>query len=170
MTVGARLSQPLPRHPLNRRHAHEVRGVQAAAETRGAVGRQHVVRADRIIARHLCRVRPDENRAGRANRTRQTGRRRTPDAREPRDWRASTASSRLPAMMMPPCRASDSRAGPVFGICAATARATFNASWRLVVISSARACGSCSACAIRSAAIHSGLPLSETMTISVGPA
>src|SRR5207237_956485 len=51
-----------------------------------------------------------------------------------------------------------------------TSRATDSANFRLHVIKMARASGSCSACAKRSAAIHDVFPLEATITISVGPA
>ena len=43
---------------------HEVGGRQPAAHARGAGGRQHVVRADGVVAGHLRRPRADEQRAG----------------------------------------------------------------------------------------------------------
>ena len=73
-------------------------------------------------------------------------------------------------MMMPPCAFKAPRAGPPAGMAAATARATRVASARLGVIRTARASGSCSACAMRSAAIHSARPRFDQTTISLGPA
>ncbi len=72
---------------------------------------------------------------------------------------------------MPPfvCIACD--AGPSGGIWSRSARvATASASRRDGVSRMARASGSCSACAIRSAAIHAGRPDDDTTTISLGPA
>ena len=169
VTVGARFSQPLPRHSLNRRHAHEICCVKASTESRRAVGRQHVVRSDGVVARDLCGVRSHENRPGRP----------TALGKPVVVAHQMLGSGAIGEIGCFVAAAGDDdaamarerfSAGPVSGICMDTARATLSASWRLVVISSARACGSCSACAMRSAAIHSGFPLSETMTISVGPA
>ena len=83
---------------------------------------------------------------------------------------SSIASASDLVTTMPPCASSDCRAGPVAGVCNSTASATSRASVRLGVISTARASGSCSAWAIRSAAIHDAGPRVATMTISVGPA
>jgi hypothetical protein len=55
------------RHPLNGRHAHEIGGMKASTKPGGAIGRQHVIRADGVIARDLGRVRADENRTGGAH-------------------------------------------------------------------------------------------------------
>ena len=72
--------------------------------------------------------------------------------------------------MIPPFAAMDERAGPSEGKRRATAAATLRASAACGVTRMARASGSCSACASRSAAIHSGSPVSEITRISLGPA
>ena len=59
-------------------------------------------------------------------------------------------------------------AGPSSGSCAATSAAMRWARARLVTMQTARASGSCSACAIRSAATHAGGVLVATIRISVG--
>ena len=56
-TVGAMARRPRAREALHRDDAHEVRRAQAAAEPRRVAGRQHVVRADRVVARDLRGVR-----------------------------------------------------------------------------------------------------------------
>ena len=144
------------RHALHRHHAHEVGRAQAAAEARGAGGRQHVVRAGRVVAGRLRGVRADEDGAGgqRPPRRATRGRRRDAPARcgwrarSPRRLTASRRWRRGPRASARRCRgrrpARRRRA------------ATRSASGRLQVMRIERASGSCSACATRSAAIHVG--------------
>ena len=80
------------------------------------------------------------------------------------------ASSSVRVTMMPPCDASACRAGPSDRQLILHLAATAGARRRLGVIRIARASGSCSACAMRSAAIHAGLPDVERTAISLGPA
>jgi hypothetical protein len=72
--------------------------------------------------------------------------------------------------MMPPRFVSDAWAVGLAAACAIAAVRTALARRLLDVISTARASGSCSACATRSAASQSARPASETITISLGPA
>ena len=76
----------------------------------------------------------------------------------------------LRVTMMPPRFESDACAVGFDAAWAMAAERTAFASRLLDVISTARASGSCSACATRSAAIQSARPVSETITISLGPA
>ena len=125
--------------------------LQAAAEARRAAGRQHVVRAGGVVAGRLRRPRADEDRAGR-RRSRaalaavvdhQVLRRHAVGER-----RSTRAASRVTTM--PPRRAQRRlRAGPVGRRCARPPRRTRVASRLLDVISTARASGSCSACAMQ---------------------
>src|SRR5918995_40517 len=68
---GCETLQALARHSLNCRNTHEIGGVQASAETGGAVCRQNMIRADRVVARDLRRIRPHENCPGRSDGTRE---------------------------------------------------------------------------------------------------
>ena len=58
------LHQGLPIKLLNRRHADEVGGAQAAACRGGAAGWQHVIRAGHVVAASLRAQRADEDGAG----------------------------------------------------------------------------------------------------------
>ena len=82
----------------------------------------------------------------------------------------STASSSERVTTMTPFRSMDVRAGPSAGSRFSTCRATRAANRRSGVSTMDRASGSCSACAMRSAAIQRVSPRAATMTISVGPA
>ena len=72
--------------------------------------------------------------------------------------------------MMPPWRASEARAGPLVRHLPRDLARDRCASRRFDVMRTARASGSCSACAMRSAASHAGRPRSDRIRISLGPA
>ena len=121
--------RPMRRSPARRQALHgdladEVGGRQAAADARGAGGRQHVVRADRVVAGDLRRPRADEQRAGAPHLRRHAGHRPRPDARAPRRWPESIASAIERVTMMPPCARSEARAGPSPASRASTCAAT----------------------------------------------
>ena len=126
---------------------------KSAAMPRRARGRQHVIRADRIVAGHLRRPAADEDGAGIGDAAGEGfgsddhvfGR---GAVREIDRFIGASAHDDTAV-------AGDGvLAGPPAGICRSTSVATRSASARLVVIITARASGSCSACASRSAAIQ----------------
>ena len=157
--VCAMRAQTALGHPLDRHQFDEVSGIQSATKSRRAGGRQHVIRADRVVAADLGRPFADKHRAGIHDRGGRSRRCRRPRVRSPTGWRVRSLRSSSPQTMIPPCRAIDCRGRAGRRASAVELRAaTASASRRLVVINTARASGSCSACASRSAAIHAGWP------------
>ena len=145
---------------------HEVEHAEARREARRARGRQHVVGAADVVADRLRRVGAEEDRAGVA------------DLRRP----AASASARLDLEMLgrervdqrhrlvevahqddraevAPRRAGDRARAAASRAARSTACSTASASAASSVIRIDCAAASCSACASRSAAIQSGLPL-----------
>ena len=152
--VGASARETRPRHALHRHHAHEIGRAQAAAEPGGAGRRQHVIRSGGVVAGGLRGERPDEHRAGGDGRvvsasrstTRCSGARRLASAIASSADRGDDDGAVRRERARARCR--------VLRRSASTASATRSASARLHVMKIERASGSCSACAIRSAAIH----------------
>ena len=149
--------------PQDRGALHEVEHAEPGGEARRARGRQHVVGARRRSRRSP----PAYGRRGRsrrccgcAPRARRRRARRSRDARaRPRRPAAPPASSVSTRMTAPKSRheaPAMSARGSVVS-CAATAASTSRASAASSVIRIDCAAVSCSACASRSAAIHSGI-------------
>ena len=147
------------RDALHRHHAHEVGGAEAAAEARGAGRRQHVVRSGRVVAGGLRGVRADEHGARGDRPLRAATRGRRPDAPARCGWRSPSPRRRIAVTMIAPLR-GQRRAGrsPGRRLCRRPPRRRDRPARRLQVMKIARASGSCSACAIRSAAIQAGRP------------
>ena len=138
--------------------------------TRRAAGRQHVVRAGDVVAERLRAPPPTKMVPARVNRRATPAPSQTTCSGAMR-WHSAIASldrTRHDDCAVPrsaPLAAGPSRRQRALH-CAATARRAVGEG----VTKIARAAGSCSACAIRSAAIQSGRPFVDTTTISLGPA
>ena len=133
----------------------------------GASRRQDVVRPA-VIARRLCAPFANEDRAGRVKPRHIGG----PIAHEVFGSETVDQIDGFRAGARHDDRAvrlQEAEAGPRSGMRRSTASATCFASDRRVVTKMARAAGSCSACAIRSAAIQSAVPDRRTRRFRSGP-
>ena len=155
---------------------HEIEHAEPGREARRARGRQHVVRAADIVADRLRRMRAEEDRAGIADAAGEASASAASISRCSGAIASTsgTASSSVPTRMMAPKSRQDAPAMSARGSvlsCASTAFSTASASAASSVIRIDCALASCSACARRSAAIQSGLPvLSARISTSDGPA
>ena len=177
-TCGPASASPAAEYSITLEPRHEVLGRERRGEARGAAGRQHVVRARHVVAHHLRRVpargtpRPRGAPAraappGRAPAARGARARARWPARPPPRGSAVSTSAPWPASAAPrdvAARAARRAGGRARPRPRRAARATG-------VSSTARAIGSCSAWASRSAATKSASALSSaTTTTSLGPA